>query len=343
MGQAATALAHRINNLIGVVPASAGEIRRTLNGLELPQSDRQWIEANLDRIERNGQFILRLADALFRPFQEPRPRARFDVNRLLKEALQAASLPPNIHVIQDYDSGLPEVESNSLLVDIFLELITNARKAMVDGPEKRLEVRTRTWSRTQPAPGSSSRSAIPAGASHRSRCPTCGTCSKQRPMAWALACGGSGPLLSARAERFPATAHQILAPPSRSGCQPMMLEEPLIGLANKHRRKGMRGKILIVEDFVDWRELLSGLLQREGHSGRSGEHTGRGPNRISRRPPTWIWQSSTSASSRPTRPMRMACTCWPRSGSARRPPSDHDYRSRHNGNPAKGVPRIPCL
>jgi two-component system nitrogen regulation response regulator NtrX len=27
----------------------------------------------------------------------------------------------------------------------------------------------------------------------------------------------------------------------------------------------MRGKILIVEDFADWRELLSGLLRREGH------------------------------------------------------------------------------
>jgi DNA-binding NtrC family response regulator len=27
----------------------------------------------------------------------------------------------------------------------------------------------------------------------------------------------------------------------------------------------MRGKILIVEDYVDWRELLVGLLQREGH------------------------------------------------------------------------------
>ncbi len=27
----------------------------------------------------------------------------------------------------------------------------------------------------------------------------------------------------------------------------------------------MRGKILIVEDYADWRELLSGLLQREGH------------------------------------------------------------------------------
>jgi two-component system nitrogen regulation response regulator NtrX len=27
----------------------------------------------------------------------------------------------------------------------------------------------------------------------------------------------------------------------------------------------MRGKILIVEDFTDWRDLLSGLLQREGY------------------------------------------------------------------------------
>jgi two-component system, NtrC family, response regulator PilR len=27
----------------------------------------------------------------------------------------------------------------------------------------------------------------------------------------------------------------------------------------------MRGKILIVEDYADWRELLDGLLQREGH------------------------------------------------------------------------------
>jgi DNA-binding NtrC family response regulator len=27
----------------------------------------------------------------------------------------------------------------------------------------------------------------------------------------------------------------------------------------------MRGKILIVEDFADWRELLQGILQREGH------------------------------------------------------------------------------
>jgi signal transduction histidine kinase len=143
MGQAATALAHRINNLIGIVPVSASEIRRTLAGLELPHSDRDWIEDNLDRIERNGRFILRLADALFRPFQEPGPRARFDVNRLLNEALQAANLRRSIQVLRDYGGPLPEVESNSLLVDVFLELITNAEKAMEDQPRQWLELRTR--------------------------------------------------------------------------------------------------------------------------------------------------------------------------------------------------------
>ena len=146
MGQAATALAHRINNLIGIVPASAAEIRRALSGLNIPPADSAWIEANLDRIERNGKFILKLADALFRPFQEPGPRARFDVNLLLNEALQAANLPPSIHVIRDFGQHLPEVESSSLLVDIFLELVTNARNALEGEPRRWLEVRTRAES-----------------------------------------------------------------------------------------------------------------------------------------------------------------------------------------------------
>jgi signal transduction histidine kinase len=143
MGQAATALAHRINNLIGIVPACAAEIDRVLAGFEIPADDRRWIEANLDRIERNSRFVLGLSDALFRPFQEPGPRAQFDVNRLLDEALQAANLPISVQVLRDYGEELPRVESNSLLVDVFLELITNARRAMQGQPREWLEIRTR--------------------------------------------------------------------------------------------------------------------------------------------------------------------------------------------------------
>ena len=144
MGQAATALAHRINNLVGLVPASAAEIRRTLTGVEVPAAEREWIEANLQRIERSGRFILRMADALFRPFQETGPLARFDVNRLLQEALQAADPPSEVSLVRDFGHDLPTVESSSLLVDVFLELFTNALKAMQDCPQKRLRVRTRS-------------------------------------------------------------------------------------------------------------------------------------------------------------------------------------------------------
>jgi signal transduction histidine kinase len=143
MGQAATALAHRINNLVGIVPASASEIRRALSTLSLPPAEASWIEANLERIDRNASFVLRLSNALFRPFQEPGHQAQFEVNRLLNEALQAANLPPEVQVELDFGQELPLVQSNSLLVDIFLELITNARKAMDGQHQQQLRLRTR--------------------------------------------------------------------------------------------------------------------------------------------------------------------------------------------------------
>ena len=100
MGQAATALAHRINNLIGIVPASAardppqsGQAPRSRTAIGLDREP-TWIASSA-----TGALSCSLADALFRPFQEPGPRARFDVNRLLNEALQAANLPPGVQVI----------------------------------------------------------------------------------------------------------------------------------------------------------------------------------------------------------------------------------------------------
>ena len=142
MGQAATSLAHRINNLIGIMPASADEIQRSLSGIDISETDRAWIDANLGRIERNARFVLKLSDALFRPFKEAGPPGRFNVNRLLKEALESADLPPGIRVICDYDQTLPDVESSPLLIDIFLELVTNARKAMEDRPQQVLRIKT---------------------------------------------------------------------------------------------------------------------------------------------------------------------------------------------------------
>jgi signal transduction histidine kinase len=144
MGQAATALAHRINNIMGIVPASAGEISRTLADVSMSENDRNWIQENLERIERNAKFILKLSDALFRPFKEAGPPLRLNLNLLINEAIESADLPSDIQIVFKYKDDIPEVESNSLLVDIFVELFTNARKAMQNRGAKKLAIQTRT-------------------------------------------------------------------------------------------------------------------------------------------------------------------------------------------------------
>lgn len=144
MGQAATALAHRINNLLGIVPVSASEVLRILAKLELSDADRRWARSNLERIHRNAQFILKLSEALFRPFKESGPPTRFDVNRLLNEAMESADLPDDIEIVCNYDKQQPLVNCSLLLLDIFLELITNACKAMESQKLRRLEVSSRS-------------------------------------------------------------------------------------------------------------------------------------------------------------------------------------------------------
>jgi signal transduction histidine kinase len=146
MGQTATALAHRINNLVGVIPASAAEVRRTLQKVEMPAADRAWIDANLGRVERNARFVLGLSEALFRPFKEAGRPILVDVNRMLAEALAAADLPPDIEVRCDYGHDVPAVEGSSLLVDVFLELINNARKALQRAARPNPFLRVQTWS-----------------------------------------------------------------------------------------------------------------------------------------------------------------------------------------------------
>ena len=144
MGQAATALAHRINNIMGIVPASAGEINRTLADVSMSEIDRNWIQENLERIERNAKFILKLSDALFRPFKEAGPPLRLNLNLLVNEAIESADLPSDIQIVFKYKDNIPDVESNSLLVDIFVELFTNARKAMQGRGAKKLTIQNRT-------------------------------------------------------------------------------------------------------------------------------------------------------------------------------------------------------
>jgi signal transduction histidine kinase len=129
LGKAAGSLAHRINNSTTLVPLACEQLRELLAGVTMPPALRQEVEAKLDRIERNTLYTVELARILMRRFRSNPARAH-DVNELVKRALALVELPAGIKVTQHLDPDLPPVDTSDLLIDVFVELISNAVHAM---------------------------------------------------------------------------------------------------------------------------------------------------------------------------------------------------------------------
>jgi GAF domain-containing protein len=135
LGQAAANLSHRMNNLAGIVPVCVQELREQVG-------DDDEVNENLDIIEQQAKLLLSAADDLSKPFA-PSVEAKFDVNTLVRKALKVTQplLRDRIHVEVCCCEGLPRVKTRKLLEDAFVELITNAAKAMPG--RGRLEVETK--------------------------------------------------------------------------------------------------------------------------------------------------------------------------------------------------------
>ena len=140
LGKAAANLAHRINNTAGLIPVVTQDLQELLTDVALEEERRREVDADLQRIERNTRFTLQMADALFKPF-EALPTEECDVNALLEESISVANVPEDVALITKYADGLPRVFASRLLADVFVELMTNAVKAMPDGGE--LEIGSR--------------------------------------------------------------------------------------------------------------------------------------------------------------------------------------------------------
>jgi len=140
LGKAAANLAHRINNTAGLIPVVAQDLEELLADVALEEERRQEVDADLQRIERNTRFTLQMADALFKPFEEL-PTEDCDVSALLEESISVADVPKDVALKTKYADELPRVSASRRLADVFVELITNAVKAMPDGGE--LEIGSR--------------------------------------------------------------------------------------------------------------------------------------------------------------------------------------------------------
>jgi GAF domain-containing protein len=135
LGQAAASLAHKMNNLGGIIPVCVQKIREKVGA-------NTGIEGDLYTIEQQAKRLLHTANDLLRPFA-PSREGEFDVNTLVKDALQVTRplLQDRIEVKFRGTKRLPKVRTTKLLGDVFIELITNAAKAI--SGEGKLEIETK--------------------------------------------------------------------------------------------------------------------------------------------------------------------------------------------------------
>lgn len=131
LGKAAGNLAHRINNTTALVPMAAQHLRELLESVNIPPELKPRIEGNLNRIERNSLYTVDLAVVLLRRFHK-KPAEAHDINTLIEEALEIVEIPPNIDLIRHLDADLPSADTSDLLVEVLVELITNAMKLIAN-------------------------------------------------------------------------------------------------------------------------------------------------------------------------------------------------------------------
>jgi GAF domain-containing protein len=129
LGKAAASLAHRINNTTALVPVTTQHLSELLAQVEMPPALRAEVNTKIDRIQRNTLYTVDLAMALLRRFRHT-PAAAQDVNELVKQALGSIEIPPNVNVVCELDPQLPPVNTSDLLVDVFVELVSNAIRAL---------------------------------------------------------------------------------------------------------------------------------------------------------------------------------------------------------------------
>jgi GAF domain-containing protein len=129
LGKAAANLAHRINNSTALVPIAAQRLQELLEPLEMQPELRQKVNDNLERIGRNSLYTVDLAVLLLRRFHG-NPTKAHDINRLVERALAMVEIPEGVKVTIHLDPDLPSVDTSDLLVEVFVELISNASRQL---------------------------------------------------------------------------------------------------------------------------------------------------------------------------------------------------------------------
>ena len=130
-------LAHEIKNPLGGIRGAAQLLERELPSQRL----REYTEVVIEEADR----LRKLVDRMLGSNQQPN-FAPVNIHRVLERVVQLieAEAPGQITFTRDYDLGLPELEGDfGKLVQACLNILRNAREALVETPNPHIELATR--------------------------------------------------------------------------------------------------------------------------------------------------------------------------------------------------------
>jgi GAF domain-containing protein len=139
VGQLAAAIAHRIGNSYGLLSNELKELKQAAEqGTTFPLQ-------RIDNLAKTNEYLLKLAELLTKSSQVSDKALELtptNLSLMINQAREVANIPTVIRVIKDYQT-LPLVMANNLFVEVFVEIITNAVRAMQGQPTQELIIRGR--------------------------------------------------------------------------------------------------------------------------------------------------------------------------------------------------------
>ena len=134
-------LAHEIKNPLSAIRGAA-----QLLGRKLEDKDKALTKLIADEVDRIAKLVDRMQD-LGR--EQPEPVAPCNLHQVIRRAIsvmEAAgeTIDEDVQLVEEFDPSLPQVLGNEdALVQVLINLISNARDACKDSDNPQIEIRTR--------------------------------------------------------------------------------------------------------------------------------------------------------------------------------------------------------
>jgi two-component system nitrogen regulation sensor histidine kinase GlnL len=131
-------LAHEIKNPLSAIRGAA-----QLLGRKLEEKDKPLTTLIADEVDRIAKLVDRMQD-LGR--EQPEPVAPLNLHEVIRRAISVieASGQKNARLVEEFDPSLPPVLGNGdALVQVLINLLTNARDACIGAADPVIEIRTR--------------------------------------------------------------------------------------------------------------------------------------------------------------------------------------------------------